>query len=48
MKRHIALLIFALILLLSGLGLIWYYSNWGVALGVFLVIWGGNAERGSR
>jgi hypothetical protein len=28
------------ILMLSGLGMLWYYSGWQVALGVFLFSWG--------
>lgn len=34
--------IFSISLILSGIGLIWFYSCWQVAVGVFLIVWGNN------
>jgi len=39
--------IFGLIILVAGL-LLLVYTNWKIALGVFLVLWGNNIDVGLR
>ncbi len=36
--------IFSIILGITGIGLIIYFSNWQTSLGVFLMIWGNNSQ----
>jgi len=46
MDRKLAIL--GLCLVVIGVALVWFYSGWEIALGVFLMIWGNNYERRSR
>lgn len=44
MKNKILSAIIQLILGGVGFALVWIYSSWIVALGVFLIIWGNNMQ----
>ena len=48
MRNKIILMCMALILIITGFILIGLYSNWMVALGIFLFLWGNNIERGMQ
>ena len=42
MNTKIASLILSLVIGITGISLVWYFSNVFVAIGLFLSIWGNN------
>jgi len=41
-----SLIIFETVCGIVGFGLVWYGSNWAVALGIFLAMWANNVTMG--
>jgi hypothetical protein len=42
-KEKLAYDLLAVVLGFLGIGLVWWASNFGTAIGIFLMIWGNNA-----